>query len=272
MHQNINSLNTYFKGKVVWITGASSGIGEQLAIQLSGVAGRLILSARREQELARVKALCSDPANVSVITLDLADEHSIRSAWKKISDDFGVVDVLFNNGGISQRSTVLDTPLDLERRMFEINFFSNILLSKLVASAMATKGSGHIVITSSLLGKWGFPLRASYSASKHALHGYYDSMRMELEDKGIHITLVTPGFIATDISVHSFDEKGNPTNVMDQNQANGLPAAECARQMITGTAAIRHEFAIGGKEVLGLKVKRFFPKMFERILRKQPAR
>lgn len=267
-----NKVTSYYSKKKIWITGASSGIGEQLAIQLSATDATLILSARRKDELDRVRSMCKNPESVFVVPLDLSIESSVREAFELVKATVGDIDILFNNGGISQRSTVLQTPLDLERKMFEINFFSNILLSKLVAESMVAKNSGHLVITSSLLGKWGFPLRASYSASKHALHGYYESMRMELEQQGIFITLVTPGFVATEISLNSFNEKGDRTNEMDNNQATGLAASECAKKILQGVSSQKKEFAIGGKEVKGILVKRLFPALFEKLLRKSPSR
>jgi dehydrogenase/reductase SDR family member 7B len=265
-------LNTYFTGKKIWITGASSGIGEQLAIQLSASASVVILSARKLVDLERVKSLCRGPAAIEIVLLDLQDENAVRQAAAEVFSRHDYVDILFNNGGISQRAEAMQTPLLLVRRIFEVNFFSNILLSQLVAEKMLRRRSGHIVVTSSLLGKWGFHERSSYAATKHALHGYYESMRMEVEKKGIHITLVTPGFIATDISKHALDESGNPTNQMDNNQAGGITAAECAARILQGVAARRMEFGVGGRELAGLKMKRFLPKLFDGILRKRSAR
>jgi dehydrogenase/reductase SDR family protein 7B len=267
-----NKVSSYYSKKKIWITGASSGIGEQLALQLSATNAILILSARRKDELDRVRSMCKNPEDVYVVPLDLSVESSVREAFEIVKSTIGEVDILFNNGGISQRSTVLQTPLELERKMFEINFFSNILLSKLVASTMVERKYGHLVITSSLLGKWGFPLRSSYSASKHALHGYYESMRMELEQQGIFITLVTPGFVATEISLNSFNEKGNRTNEMDNNQATGLSAVDCAMKILQGVSDQKKEFAVGGKEVKGILVKRLFPSLFEKLLRRSPSR
>lgn len=264
--------NNYFFQKKVWITGASSGIGEHLAILLSKAGAHLIISARRQDELQRVKALCAQPNNVDIVALDLAEEQSVKSAYETVRAKHGAIDILFNNGGISQRSMAMETSSEVERKIMEIDFFSNVLLSKLVAKDMLEKKSGHIVVTSTLLGKWGFYLRSSYAAAKHALHGYYDSMRMEVEPLGIHITLFTPGFIATDISKNAFDGAGTPTGSMDDNQAGGMPVQECAHKILEGVAAKKKEFAVGGKEINGLWVKRFFPTQFDKILRKKSAK
>lgn len=262
----------YFKGKTIWITGASSGIGEEIAYQTAFFQTHLILSARRERELERVKASCQGALSVTIVPMDLADEASVRGAAENVLSKFNSVDMLFNNGGVSQRALAMETSQEVVRRMMEINFFSNILLSQLVAKRMVENKIGHIVVTSSLMGKWGFYLRSSYAAAKHALHGYYDSMRMEVEKDGLFISLLTPGFINTDVSKNALNEAGEKTGEMDNNQAQGMSVQKCVRIVLNGVACQKFEIAAGGKELLGLKLKRFFPKMFEKILRNQSAK
>lgn len=268
----IKALKSYFEGKTVWVTGASSGIGEALVYALSTAGARLIISARRGDELERVKRASANPEMIDIFEMDLSSEASVQGAIRTCLAKHPRIDVLFNNGGISQRAEALETPADVERTLMQINFFSNIQLSKAVATVMKKNGGGHIVITSSLMGKWGFFLRSSYAASKHALHGYYDCMRMEVEKYGIQITLLTPGFIASAISVHALDASGKATGEMDNNQAQGMSTTECAARILQGVAAGKTEFGIGGKELLGLKLRRFAPALFERMLRKRSAR
>ena len=263
---------SYFTGKVIWVTGASSGIGEALVYALSAAGAKLILSSRRKEELERVKIRCVQPQNVAIIPFDQGVEHEVRQAFNNAIAIYGKIDMLFNNGGVSQRAEALQTSMELERRIFEINYFGNVLLSKLVVASMIQHGGGHLVITSSLLGKWGFHLRSSYAATKHALHGYYESLRFETEKTGIDITLVMPGFIATEISKHAFDDKGNPTGHMDANQAGGISAETCAQRILDGVSKKKKEFGVGGKEINGLLVRRFFPEIFYNILRKKSAR
>jgi dehydrogenase/reductase SDR family member 7B len=265
------SSDNYFSNKKVWITGASAGIGHNLAVLLSKAGAQLIISARRAEELEKVKAQCANPNMVDVVIIDLASKESVKQAYQTVKEKHGAIDILFNNGGISQRSLAMETDAEVERKIMEVDFFSNVLLSKLVAGDMIAGNGGHLVITSTLLGKWGFYLRSSYAAAKHALHGYYDSMRMEVEPQGVFITLVTPGFIATEISKNAFDAAGTPTGNMDDNQAGGMPVEVCAQKILEGVAARKKEFAVGGKEILGLWVKRFFPKQFDKILRKKSA-
>lgn len=262
---------TQFQGKVVWITGASAGIGEELALHLSKLGATLILSARRMHELERVKLQC-EPSRTHLFTLDLSDERSIRECAEIVFNQFPRIDYLFNNGGISQRSEASQTPLSVDRKIMEINFFGNILLSKLVLPSMIQNQSGHIIVTSSLVGKWGFYLRSAYSASKHALHGYYESLRMEVENQNIFVSMVLPGFTATEISRNALDEKGQTTGRMDANQQKGLSPSYVAEKIIEGVVKKKFEISIGQKEAMGLVVKRFFPNYFEKLLRKWSAR
>lgn len=268
----IKTLKSYYNGKTIWITGASSGIGEALAYNLSGMGANLILSSRRTEELERVKANCSHPDLIDVIPLDLSSSQSVEKALLECLARHKRIDMLFNNGGISQRAEAISTNIEIVRRVMEIDFFSNVALSQGIALHMKEHGGGHIVITSSLMGKWGFYLRSAYAAAKHALHGYYDSMRMEVEQHNIRITLLTPGFIASEISKHALNDKGESTGEMDNNQATGMTTSRCAQEILKGVAAGKTEFGIGGKELLGLKLRRFFPALFEKILRKQSAR
>jgi short-subunit dehydrogenase len=268
----IKALKNYFHGKTIWVTGASSGIGESLVYALSHAGAKLIISARRIAELERVKAACAKPEHVDILPLDLSSSDAVNSAIEECFRRHARIDMLFNNGGISQRAEALDTEIEVVRKMMEIDFFSNITLSKAVASRMKEQGGGHLIITSSLMGKWGFFLRSGYAAAKHALHGYYDSMRMEVEQYNIKITLLTPGFIASDISKHALNDRGIASGEMDNNQASGMSTDACAERILRGVAAGKTEFGIGGKELLGLKLRRFVPSLFEKILRKQSAR
>ena len=265
-------MKSYFNGKTIWITGASSGIGEALVYALSAQGARLIVSARRTSELERVRTACAHPDRVDILPIDLASHESVSKAISECLNKHERIDLLFNNGGISQRAEALDTELEIVRRLMEIDFFSNIAISQAVALRMKEQGGGHIIITSSLMGKWGFYLRSAYAAAKHALHGYYDSMRMEVEPFNIKITLLTPGFIASEISKHALNEKGISTGEMDNNQSNGMSTTQCAQAILKGVAAGKMEFGIGGKELFGLTLRRFVPALFEKILRKQSAR
>jgi len=255
-------------GKVWWITGASSGIGEAISLTLNQQGARLIISARREEELERVKQACQSPEQVYVLPLDLIEINTFEAKVKEAIKAFGHIDCLVNNGGISQRSLALDTPLSVDRRLMEINFFGTITLSKQLLPHFVANRSGHFVVVSSLVGKFGSPLRSSYAASKHALHGFFDSLRAEHYQDNIKVTIVCPGFIKTQISVNALNAEGEKQNRMDDAQANGMSAEQCAQQIVSAVEKEKEEVNIGGKEVLGIYAKRFVPTLFSRILRK----
>lgn len=249
---------TQLKDKVVWITGASSGIGEALAISASAQGAKLVLSSRRETELQRVKKACSEPANVAILPLDLTD-FDAEAAVLKAASFFGEIDLLVNNAGISQRSTVLQTEMSVYRRIFELDFFACVSLTKAVLPQMVACKSGHIVTISSVVGYVGTPLRSGYAAAKHALHGFYDALRAEVWREGVKVTLVCPGFIKTNVSLNAITGDGGKHGLMDDGQLRGMPADECARQIWSAVAAGKEEVLIGSKEALFVRLKRHLP-------------
>jgi dehydrogenase/reductase SDR family protein 7B len=182
------------KNKVVWITGASSGIGEQLVYAYSKQGAKLIISSRNRDELFRVKGNCKTPALVHVLSLDLENTASLPAKATDALRIFGNIDLLINCGGVSQRAFALDTSTATEQKIMNTNFWGTVALSKGVLPSMISQGGGHVVCISSLTGKFGTPYRSAYSASKHALHGYFDSLRSEVYKQKIDITLVCPGF------------------------------------------------------------------------------
>ena len=169
---------TRIKDHVVWLTGASSGIGEQLAYQLADKGAKLVLSARRKEELERVKNNCNSDT-IEILTLDLEDNFSLQQKFKEARTFFGDIDILINNGGISQRDTILNTSLEVDRKLMEVNYFGSITLSKMLLPKMVERKSGHHVIVTSTVGIINTPYRSGYGASKHALHGFYDALRAE---------------------------------------------------------------------------------------------
>lgn len=257
-----------YTGKVVWITGASSGIGESLAYAISSRGSRLVLSSRDEQRLEEVKTRCSNPEKHLVLPMDLADGGSLRDKCLQVLSRFGRIDVLVNNGGVSQRSLALQTGIEVDRRIMETNFFGTIILTKTVLPSMIEEKSGHIVVISSVAGKIGTPLRSSYSASKHALHGFFDSLRAETWKQGIYITIVCPGFIRTNISVNALTGNGSPQGTMDEAQACGMPPDECAAKIIRAMEKKKAEVYVGGREIMAIYLKRYVPGIFNMIIRK----
>jgi len=255
-----------FTGKVVWITGASSGIGEALAYAFSRSGARLVLSSRSVARLNEVKDRCASPDLHMVLPLDLLDSSDPGAKVGSVLERFGRIDILVNSGGISQRSLVCETGLDTDRRIMETNFFGTVALTKAVLPSMLERRSGHVVVVSSLVGKFGTPLRSAYSASKHALHGFFDSLRAEVCDKGILVTVVCPGFIKTNISINALTADGSCHGSMDDAQAAGMTADVCAEKMLKAIDAGKEEVFIGGKELLGVYLKRFAPGIFSRMI------
>jgi len=260
-----------FDQKVVWITGASSGIGKELAIQLDQLGAQLILSSRKQEELSAVQKQLSEPERHLVLPLDLMENDSYSVLVETIIEKYGRLDYLFNSGGVSQRGNVFDTSIEVDRRIMEINYFGNISLAKAVLPIFRKQESGHIIVTSSIAGKFGFFLRSAYSASKHALHGYYESLQLEEAQHGIHVTIVCPGKILTPISLNALNSDGKPHGEMDHNQETGMPVEECVSKMLKATSKRKKEVLIGNKEILAVYIKRYFPALFRRIIKNQSA-
>lgn len=254
--------------KVVWLTGASSGIGEALVYQLNAAGYKLIISSRDRSKLYRVKQNCRNQIDVHVLPLDLERTEELSQKYADAKRIYGYIDILINSGGLSQRALALETNLETEQRLMNINYWGTVVLSKLVLPDMIDRKQGTIVCISSLVGKFGTRYRSAYSASKHALHGYFDSLRIELANTPIHLLMVCPGFIKTQVTLNALTADGSPQGTMDEAQANGMPAETCAAQIIKAMDAKKEEVYIGGKEVKAILLKRLFPAYFSRIIRK----
>lgn len=250
-------------GKRIWITGASSGLGEALAHEAAHQGAQLVLSARSRDKLVQLAKALPGSADAQVVPLDLTVPASFAEAYRAA----GRVDILVNNGGISQRSTAMETQMDVVRKVMETNFFGHVALTKVILPDMVDRGSGHIVVTSSVVGHLGTPMRSTYAASKHALHGYYDSLRYELRQHNVDVTIVCPGYIRTDISKNAVTSDGTPQGTMDENQENGMAPEEFARRAWAGIKARKPELYIGGMtEVAGIYLKRFAPRLLDQIV------
>ncbi|MFT4736027.1 MAG: short-subunit dehydrogenase [Cyclobacteriaceae bacterium] len=257
------------KNTVVWITGASSGIGEAITKEIAAKGAKLIISSRRQEELDRVKNSCQTPANVSTLIVDLSDTSALPAKAKEAEAIHGKVDILINSGGISQRDKAINTSLEVDRRLMEVNYFGSITLSKALTKGMMEKKSGHHVVITSAVGIISTPLRSAYAASKHALHGFYDALRAEHHSDGIKVTIALPGFIKTNISMNALTGDGTKQGTMDNAQANGMSAETCAHKIIRAVEKNTEEIYIGGiKEKAGIYIKRFFPGLFSRLVRK----
>ncbi|MAO66469.1 MAG: short chain dehydrogenase [Balneola sp.] len=260
-----------YQGKTIWITGASSGIGEAFARAFYKEGANIILSSRREDALQEVKdSLGEDTSNVKVLTLDLMDTESFPQKTKEAIQAFGQIDVLMNNGGVSQRSTVMDSEMETYRRLMEINYFGAVGLTKQVLPHMVERKSGHIIVTSSVAGKIGTKFRSGYAASKHAVQGFFNSLRQEMYEHDVAITLLCPGFIKTNISKNALTGDGSKFNKMGDAHSNAMTAEEMVEKVLPKIKSQKEEIYVTGlKEGLALWVQRFSPTLLNKILKNQ---
>jgi len=258
------------QGKIVWITGASMGIGEALANEMFSRGATLVLSARSVEKLANIKARFDqiDSSRCFIVPCDVTSAGSIGQAIEKVRQLAGHVDILVNNAGVSQRSYALDTELKVDRAIFEVNYFGVVTLTKGILPWMISNGGGHVVVISSMAGKYGFRMRSAYSASKHALHGFFETLRAELEGRNVKVTLVCPGRIKTDISVNSLTGDGSLYGKMDKGQENGVPVGKCARIIARAIEHNRKEVFIGVPELFLLSIKRVCTPLYYWITQK----
>jgi len=264
---NRMATDNYFNNKVTWITGASSGIGEALAYEMSAAGARLILSSRRMNELERVKQACVHPDQVQLLELDLADVPSLESKTATALDLFGPIDIMVHNGGITQRSLVIETSIDVHRRMMEVDYFSYVELTRALLPHFVARKSGHFVVTSSVMGKIGTPMRSAYAASKHALHGFFDCLRAEVAADNIKVTILTPGYILTNISLFALTSHAYGLGKQSENISNGLPVDKAAKQIMKAIKKGKFEAYIGrfSSERFALWLNRLAPGIITRI-------
>eukprot|EP01064_Diplonema_japonicum_P007555 TRINITY_DN1519_c0_g1_i10.p1 TRINITY_DN1519_c0_g1~~TRINITY_DN1519_c0_g1_i10.p1 ORF type:complete len:349 (+),score=117.94 TRINITY_DN1519_c0_g1_i10:357-1403(+) len=228
-------------GQVVWVTGGSSGIGEELAQQLVAQGAMVVISARRMEELERVKGLCCDPSKVKCVALDMAQMEQIPEVTKEVlasvKGDWGKagIDILVNNAGRSQRGLVEEhlENLMVERALMEVNFFGTVALTKeVLRQDMLERKAGRIVNISSVAGKMAAPVSACYSATKHALQGWSDTLRYELATQGVTVLNVCPGPIATLVSENSINAKGEKLGKQQDTNKGKMPVGECCKYIV----------------------------------------
>ena len=257
-----------FRGKVVWITGASSGIGEALARRFAHAGSRLILSSRRQEELERVANTCSGAKSVAVLPLDLSRPELMEQAALRALEMSGCIDVMVHNAGVSQRSFAAETGYQVDELLMRTNYLGPLALTKALLPSMRARRQGHFIVVTSVLGKIGLPGRSGYCASKHALHGFFDTIRAELWRDGIRVTLVLPGWVQTNVSINALTGSGAANGKMEPGTAGGVTADFCAKQIIAAAATGKPEIAVVKMtERAALYLSRFAPGVFRRIIR-----
>jgi dehydrogenase/reductase SDR family member 7B len=260
-----------FAGKTVWITGASSGIGRSLALAFAAAGARLVLSARRPEALAEVQRACA-PAEVRLVPFDLAALDGLPARAAEALACFGGLDIMVHNAGLAARDRVAHTNRDVHERILRTNYLGPALLTQALLPAMLERGGGHFVVISSLSGKYGGPLLSAYAASKHALHGFFESLRAEEHDQGIAVTLVVPGFIRTDITAHALTGSGESFGRVLPLYRDAMGPDECARRILRAVARRRPEVLVGGAEVWTVYLQRWFPSALALLVRSHPVR
>jgi len=258
----------YFKNKVVWVTGASSGIGRATALAFSKEGAKLIISGRHTNRLLDTKKECSNANDVHIIPFDLAKYTDFSHVVFQAIATFGHIDILINNGGISQRSLAEDTSIKVDEQIIKVNYLGTVALTKALLPHFIERRAGRFVVITSVTGKIGTPLRSTYAASKHALHGFFDSLRAEVYKYNIKVTLICPGFVQTNVSKNALTGTGKPQNIMDKAIQNGVTPAYLATKMLKAIRKDKQEKAIGHKEIYGILIKRFFPKLAAILIRK----
>ncbi len=262
----------YFKAKTIWVTGASSGIGKAIAFELSRQHCNLILSSRNIEKLKHVKQQCSKTANIKIVKIDLEDYKSAPSVVEEAVACFGKIDLLINNAGISQRSLIAETSIEVDKKLIDVNYIGTVALTKALLPYFVQQQSGHYVTVTSLMGKFGSPFRSGYCGAKHALHGFFDVLRMEHEKDNIKVTMICPGFVNTNVSRNALIGDGTSLNEQDTATENGLSPELFAKKMLKAVSKGKFEAYIGQKEVMGIFLKRFFPKLLHKVVLKSDVR
>lgn len=250
----------HFKNKVIWITGASSGIGRALALALSKHDCQLILSSRRKEALEDIKQRCDNPERIAVLPFDLADFEQMKPVALEAIQCFGNVDILINNGGISQQSLIIDTDISVDKKLIDIDYLGTIAITKALLPHFVKRQSGQFVTVTSVMGKFSSPYRSGYCTAKHALHGFFDTLRLEHDKDNIKVTLICPGFVNTNVARNAITGDGTQQQTQDATTQKGMDVNAFAKRMLNAVIKEKFEVYIGKKEVLGVYLKRFLPK------------
>lgn len=260
-----------FKGKKVWITGASSGIGEALAYQFAYLGAELILSARNKEKCNFVAEKCNKFTEANVIPLDITNHESIEQAVKQVEKS-GPLFLMLHNAGIAQKGVVDENMMDIERRIMETNYFGTVALTKAVLPLFKKQKEGWFAVVTSIAGIMGVPGRSIYSASKHALHGFFESMRAEVFLDNIRISIIMPGFINTDITVRELKGDGQYYGELEKSHKLGMDVNRCAQIITRKLKKDRKNIIVGGFEITGVYLQRFAPGLYRRMIRNHPMK
>ncbi|OWL85684.1 SDR family NAD(P)-dependent oxidoreductase [Halopseudomonas aestusnigri] len=244
-----------FASRVVWITGASSGIGEALARAMLAQDAEVILSGRRADALQALAAVA--PERTLVLPFETTDYDRLPALVEQAWGWRGRIDLLINNAGISQRSLALDTSLQVYRQLMEVDYLAPVALTQLLLPRLVEQGSGQLAVVSSVAGKLGAPLRTGYCGAKHAVVGYFEALRAEVEQAyGIGVSVIIPGSVRTAIAANALEGGGNARGRSDANIDNGIDPDDAARTIIEGLSAGKHDIVVAeGMELMALQMR-----------------
>jgi short-subunit dehydrogenase len=259
------------KDKVVWITGASSGIGASLAIQLNTLGAKVIASARRAEKLIELKNNCPNPQNMMTLQLDITDSISIENAIVKVKQ-LERLDVVIHNAGIAQKGLVIENEMEVDRKIMETNYFGTVAFTKSIMPIYMKQGYGCFAIVSSFAGVMGIPGRSAYAASKHALHGFFESLKAENISCKLNISFILPGFINTEITAKGLCGDGKPYGSVETSHRLGMSASQCANGIVKGLMKAKKRIVIGKIEVFLLTINRISPRLGQYIIKSHPMR
>lgn len=259
--------------KVIWITGASSGIGRTTALRFAREKATLVLTALEEDLLQEVREEClkAGAAGVALLPFDLSQTDRLDGLAEKAWDAFGHLDILYNNAGISQRGTAVETDMAVIRKVMDIDFYAPVILTKSILPKMIERGGGQLAVTTSINGMFGFPLRCAYSSAKHALYGFFETVAAENAADNIHVTIITPGRVRTNISLNALEKNGRKHGKMDAGQAKGITPEKAADKIVRAIAKQKREVLVGSGELVMVYIKRLFPGLCAYIARKIKA-
>ena len=253
---------TTLENKVVWITGASSGLGKALARECALQGAQVILTARRYDELENVRISLFKPERHLSIAADITDEVQIRHAYVQVLEEKGKIDWL-----------IQDTTMQTERAIMEVDYFSQVYLTKTVLPTFIQQKSGRIAFVSSVAGLLGTQYRASYSAAKAAIHMWANSLRAEIAQFGVGVSVIFPGFVKTNVSFNALNGEGKPQAHQDEAIENGLEADEFAQEVVKALMQEQEYIVVGGtKEKLGVLISRLAPSLLYKMIRKMKVK
>ena len=259
--------------KVIWITGASSGLGKALAEECAARGAQVILTARRINELEKIRVTLAHPEQHICISADISDESQVRHAYEQVLLTKGKIDWLINNAGLSQRALIAETHMQTERAIMEVDYFSQVFLTKTVLPTFLKQKSGRIAFVSSVAGLLGTQYRASYSAAKAAIHMWANSLRAEVADQGVGVSVIFPGFVKTNVSFNALNGEGKPQGHQDEAIENGLSPEAFAKTVVNALLKDQEYIVVGGaKEKLGVLVSRLSPPTLYKMIRKMKVK